>query len=77
MNLKIKETLSFFILIAFISVAAGGDYYYTQIHNTCRNLYWQRKMDQQNSSAPGAVASHVSRQMNSDTLATTIVIYTH
>lgn len=44
MELKIKETISVFVAIAFISVAAGGDYYYAEMNQA----HYVRQLKQKN-----------------------------
>jgi hypothetical protein len=75
--MKIKEAFSFFLLIAFISVAAGGDYYYSQIHPPRQGGYALRKADEQHKSKSPGNASQRMLPQDSAPIAASAVVYSH
>lgn len=75
--MKIKEAFSFFLLIAFISVAAGGDYYYSQIHHAGRADYSLRKADEPRKAKSRGNVSQRVLPVDSAPVTASAVVYSH
>jgi hypothetical protein len=69
MDLKIKEALSFFIVVAFISIAAGGDYYYSEMNRTKCSVVRKKDSKHNMITYPGVTQAIIRHaKTDSDTL---------
>jgi hypothetical protein len=74
--MKIKEALSLLLLIAFISVAAGGDYYYSSVRHLRKAGYTQHKTEEQHRSTADSDAHQLLRKRSNTSLHATAVVFT-